>query len=156
MDTTYQFAEKFRDQVRRCSSGGFCRAVCPLFGLTNRPAYHARGKMLVLKEVMEGNIPLNDEVIETLFQCTTCASCAKNCPSGVNVPEIIKSVRKDMVRLGSCHPAFVGMNKVLQTSPNIYGEEKLPDFEREFLFTFSKLDQESKPISTWPSTTRTG
>lgn len=133
METThkYQFADKFRDQVLRCSSCGFCRAVCPIFGLTKRPAYNARGKMLVLKEVMEGNIPLNDELIETLFQCTTCASCAKNCPSGVNVPEIIKSVRRDMVRSGSCHPAFVGMNKVLQASPNIYGEEGPANIERE-------------------------
>jgi Fe-S oxidoreductase len=131
MEKPYEFVEKFRDQVLRCSSCGFCRAVCPVFGLTKRPAYNARGKMLVLKEVMDGNIRLNDELIETLFQCTTCASCAKNCPSGVNVPEIIKSVRKDMVRLGSCHSAFVGMNKVLQTSPNIYGEEGPPDFERE-------------------------
>jgi len=131
MERKYQFAEEFRDQVLRCSSCGFCRAVCPVFGLTKRPAYNARGKMLILKEVMEGNIPLNDELIETLFQCTTCASCAKNCPSGVDVPEIIKSVRKDMVSVGSCHPAFEGMNKVLQTSPNIYGEDEPPDFGRE-------------------------
>jgi len=131
MDSTYEFAEKFRDQVLRCSSCGFCRAVCPVFGITKRPAFNARGKMLVLKEVMDGNIPLNDELIETLFQCTTCAACANNCPSGVNVPEIIKSVRKDMVHLGSCHPAFVAMNQVLETSPNIYGEPGPPDFERE-------------------------
>ena len=131
MDSTYEFAEKFRDQVLRCSSCGFCRAVCPVFGITKRPAFNARGKMLVLKEVMDGNIPLNDELIETLFQCTTCAACANNCPSGVNVPEIIKSVRKDMVHAGSCHPAFVAMNQVLETSPNIYGESVPPDFERE-------------------------
>lgn len=131
MERTYAFTEKFRDQVLRCSSCGFCRAVCPVFGLTKRPALNARGKMLVLKEVMEGTIPLDDELIETLFQCTTCASCAKNCPSGVNVPEIIKSVRKDMVSLGSCHPAFTGMNRVLQEHTNIYGEEAPPDFERQ-------------------------
>jgi len=131
MDTIYEFEKEFRDQVLRCSSCGFCRAVCPVFGLTKRPALNARGKMLVLKEVMNGNTPLNDELTETLFQCTTCASCAKNCPSGVNVPEIIKSVRKDMVHMGSCHPAFVGMNRVLGNSPNIYGEEGPPDFGRE-------------------------
>jgi len=131
METNYGFAEKFRDQVLRCSSCGFCRAVCPVFGITKRPALNARGKMLVLKEIMDGNIPLSDDLIDTLFQCTTCASCAKNCPSGVNVPEIIKSVRKDMVQAGTCHPAFVGMNQVLQASPNIYGEEGPPDFGRE-------------------------
>jgi len=131
MDAKYPFAEKFRDQILRCSSCGFCRAVCPVFGLTKRPAFNARGKMLVLKEVMDGTIQLSDELIETLFQCTTCASCANQCPSGVNPPEIIKEVRKDMVHIGSCHPAFTGMNQVLQSHTNIYAEEEPADFERQ-------------------------
>ncbi|MDZ7696361.1 MAG: (Fe-S)-binding protein [Deltaproteobacteria bacterium] len=131
MEEHYEFEKKFRDQVLRCSSCGFCRAVCPVFGLTKRPAFNARGKMLILKEVMDGNIELNDELVETLFQCTTCASCANQCPSGVNPPEIIKQVRKDMVHRGTCHPAFEGMNRVLETHTNIYGEDEPEDFGRE-------------------------
>ncbi|MEJ2586631.1 MAG: (Fe-S)-binding protein [Deltaproteobacteria bacterium] len=131
MKDTYTFEEKFRDQVLRCSSCGFCRAVCPVFGLTKRPAFNARGKMLILKEVMDGHIELNDDLIETLFQCTTCASCANQCPSGVNPPEIIKAVRKDMVKRGTCHPAFEGMHRVLEEHTNIYGEDEPEDFERE-------------------------
>lgn len=125
------FVEKFRDQVLRCSKCGFCQAVCPVFGLTLRPALNARGKMMVLKEVMDGSIELSDELIETLFQCTTCGNCTQNCPSGVSVPEIIKEARQDMVRAGSCHPAFTGMNKVLAAQTNIYGEDEPEDFERE-------------------------
>jgi Fe-S oxidoreductase len=87
--------------------------------------------MLVLKEVMDGKIELNDELIETLFQCTTCANCYQNCPSGVNVPDVIKQVRKDMVNIGSCHPAFKGMHMVLQKHTNIYAEDEPEDFERE-------------------------
>jgi heterodisulfide reductase subunit D len=131
MEGNYEFENKFRDQILRCSSCGFCRAVCPVFGLTKRPAFNARGKMLILKEVMDGNVPLNDELVETLFQCTTCAACANQCPSGVNPPEIIKQVRKDMVQGGTCHPAFEGMNRVLQEYTNIYGEDEPEDFERE-------------------------
>lgn len=131
MEAKYDFARKYRDQILRCSSCGFCRAVCPIFGLTKRPAFNARGKMLILKEVMDGNIDLSDELIETLFQCTTCASCAKQCPSGVNPPDIIKQVRKDMVHIGSCHPAFKGMNEVLKTSTNIYAEDEHEDFGRK-------------------------
>jgi Fe-S oxidoreductase len=127
----FRFEELFRDQVLRCSSCGFCQAVCPVFGLTLRPSYNARGKMLVLKEVMDGTVPLSDELIETLFQCTTCGICAKNCPSGVNPPEIIKAARRDMVAAGSCHPAFRGMKDVLSGFPNIYGEVEAPDFGRE-------------------------
>ncbi len=130
MEDRYNFAKKYRDQLLRCSSCGSCRAVCPVFGITKRPAYNARGKMLILKEVMEGTVELNDDLIETLFQCTTCASCAENCPSGVNPPEIIKQARKDMVNLGSCHPAFKAMNEVLKTSTNIYAEEETEDFDR--------------------------
>ncbi len=124
----YKFEEQFRDQVLRCSVCGFCQAVCPIYGLTRRPALNARGKMLVLQEVMAGRQELNDDLVETLFQCTGCASCAENCPSGVNVPDIIKAARRDMVDAGSCHPAFTGMDQVLRTSPNIYAEEDLPDY----------------------------
>jgi len=131
MEAKYDFERKYRDQVLRCSNCGFCRAVCPVFGTTLRPAYNARGKMLILKEVMDGTIDLNDELIETLFQCTTCAACAESCPSGVNVPDIIKQVRRDMVNIGSCHPAFKGMNEVLKKHTNIYAEDEPEDFERE-------------------------
>jgi Fe-S oxidoreductase len=131
MRDKYEFETKFRDQILKCSRCGFCQAVCPVYGSTLRPACNARGKMLILKEVMDDRIELNDELIDTLFQCTTCANCYENCPSGVNVPEIIKQVRKDMVHIGSCHPAFTGMNEVLQTHDNIYAEDEPEDFERE-------------------------
>ena len=131
MKMKYGFERKFRDQVLRCSSCGFCQAVCPVFGITFRPALNARGKMLVLQEVMDGDAELNQELIETLFQCTTCANCSTNCPSGVSVPDIIKEARKDMVAEGACHPAFISMNEALKMRHNIYGEEKPEDFGRE-------------------------
>ena len=124
MEAKYDFEKKYREQILKCSRCGFCQAVCPVFGATLRPALNARGKMLLLKEVMDGKIELNDELIESLFQCTTCASCVENCPSGVEVPDIIKEARKDMVNIGSCHPAFKGMHQVLQKHTNIYGEDE--------------------------------
>ena len=131
MEAKYDFEKKYREQILQCSRCGFCQAHCPVYGSTLRPSLNARGKMLLLKEVMDGKIELNDELIESLFQCTTCASCFENCPSGVEVPDIIKEARKDMVNIGSCHPAFTGMNKVLQKHTNIYGEDEPEDFERE-------------------------
>jgi Fe-S oxidoreductase len=131
MEAKYDFARTYRDQILKCSRCGYCQAVCPAFGATLRPALNARGKMLLLKEVMDGRLDLGDELIETLFQCTTCASCTQGCPSGVKVPEIIKAVRKEMVHIGSCHPAFKGMNEILQKFTNIYGEEQPADLKRE-------------------------
>jgi Fe-S oxidoreductase len=131
MEAKYDFEKKFREQILQCSRCGFCQAVCPVYGSTLRPGLNARGKMLLLKEVMDGHLELNDQLGESLFQCTTCASCFENCPSGVEVPEIIKQARKDMVNVGSCHPAFEGMHKVLQKHTNIYAEDEPEDFERE-------------------------
>ncbi len=131
MPDTHPLLEEFRDQIQRCSRCGFCQAHCPVFGGTQRPALNARGKMLLLKEVLAGRLELDQELIETIFQCTTCASCAQNCPSGVEVPEIIKAARREMVGLGTCHPAFVGMDQVLDQHHNIYAEEEPEDFDRE-------------------------
>jgi Fe-S oxidoreductase len=131
MEAKYDFARKYREQILKCSRCGFCQAVCPVYTSTLRPSYNARGKMLLIKEVMDGKLELGDELIETLFRCTTCASCANNCPSGVNVPEIIKQVRKDIVNIGFCHPAFKGMKKVLEKHGNIYADDEPEDFERK-------------------------
>lgn len=131
MEAKYDFERKYREQILQCSRCGFCQAHCPVYGSTLRPALNARGKMLLLKEIMDRKIDLDDELIETLFQCTTCASCFENCPSGVKVPDIIKQARKDMVDIGSCHPVFKGMNEVLQKHTNIYAEDEPEDFERE-------------------------
>lgn len=130
MEPTRTFETLFREQILQCSRCGFCQAVCPVYGATLRPSLNARGKMLLLKEVMDGTLALDEALVETLFQCTTCASCARSCPSGVNVPEILKQVRRDMVALGTCHPAFKGMNQVLEAHTNIYAEEEAPDLGR--------------------------
>lgn len=131
MEAKYEFERKYRKQILQCSRCGYCQAVCPVYNATKRPAFNARGKMLLLKEVMDGKIDLNDDMIDTMFQCTTCAACHENCPSGVNVPEIIKQARKDMVDVGSCHPAFIGMNEVLNKHTNIYAEDEPEDFDKE-------------------------
>lgn len=130
MQDKHRLLGEFRDQIQRCSRCGFCQAHCPVFGGTRRPAMNARGKMLLLKEVLEGKLELDENLIETIFQCTTCASCAVNCPSGVDVPKIIKAARAEMVGLGTCHPAFIGMNNVLDEHDNIYAEDEPEDFDR--------------------------
>lgn len=131
MKPTYPFADEFKEHLISCSRCGFCQASCPVFAQTLRPALNARGKMLILKEVMDGDLPLNDELIETVFQCTNCAACSTSCPAGVKVPEIIRQARKDMVDIGACHPVFTGMNEVLEKHSNIYADKNPVDFGKE-------------------------
>ncbi|MCF8042976.1 MAG: (Fe-S)-binding protein [Desulfarculaceae bacterium] len=130
MQLSSEFRENFEEQILQCSQCGFCQAVCPLFAVSLRPAFNARGKMMVLKEALRGKLALDEQVLDSIFQCTACANCSHHCPSGVDVPGIVKAARREMSRTGSCHPAFTGLSQVLAQHGNIYAEEDPPEFQR--------------------------
>ena len=98
-----QFGEKRRKAITQCSRCGFCRAVCPIFDLTKRPITNARGKMILLKEVMDGKLPITEGVAQALLRCTTCMNCTVNCPSGADPQEVIKCCQL-------LEPTFGGIN----------------------------------------------
>jgi heterodisulfide reductase subunit D len=123
-------SKEYYDLILRCSNCGLCGSVCPIYITTRRSAISARGKMIILQDILEGRQEICDELVESLFQCTICAACSTLCPAGVDVPEILKAMRKDLVNLDTCHPAFKGMNKVLSRYNNIYSEDKRETFER--------------------------
>jgi len=123
MPDQLQFDEIRRKAIIQCSRCGFCRAVCPIFDLTKRPLTNARGKMILMKEVMEEKLPLTEAVARAFLRCTTCMNCTVNCPSGVDPQEIVKSARKDMVGIGMDN-LFRAMGEMIGKYGNIYGEEK--------------------------------
>jgi len=127
MVTQLQFDEKRRKAITQCSRCGFCRAVCPIFELTKRPITNARGKMILLKEVMEGKFPVTEGVAQALLRCTTCMNCTVSCPSGADPQEVIKTMRKDMVGMGYDN-LFKAMGEVVEKYGNIYGEKERHDW----------------------------
>ena len=127
MANPLQLDEKRRKAITQCSRCGFCRAVCPIFDLTKRPITNARGKMILMKEVMEGKLPVTEGVAQALLRCTTCMNCTVNCPSGVDPQEVIKAARKDMVGMGYDN-LFKKMGEVVEKYGNIYGEEERYDW----------------------------
>jgi Fe-S oxidoreductase len=127
MTNQLQFDEKQRKAITQCSRCGFCRAVCPIFDLTKRPITNARGKMILMKEVMEGKLPVTEGVAQALLRCTTCMNCTTNCPSGVDPQEIFKAARKDLVGIGFDN-LFKKMGEIVEKYGNIYGEEERHDW----------------------------
>lgn len=119
------------DLILRCNHCGFCLAACPLFKATRRNALNARGKMILMQDVLEDRQEICSELIETLFQCTLCGGCAHQCPAGIDVPDILKAVRKDMVDIDVCHSVFKGMNQALDRHGNIYSIDERETFGRK-------------------------
>jgi Fe-S oxidoreductase len=122
--------EKKRKAITQCSRCGFCRAVCPIFELTKRPITNARGKMILLKEVMEGKIPATEGVAQALLRCTTCMNCTVSCPSGIDPQDLIRTARKELVALGYDN-LFKVMGDVVQKYGNIYGEKNRHDWSHK-------------------------
>ena len=122
-----QLDEKQRKAITQCSRCGFCRAVCPIFDLTKRPITNARGKMILMKEVMDGKLPVTEGVAQAILRCTTCMNCTVNCPSGVDPQEVIKAARKNLVEAGYDN-LFKKMGEVIEKYGNIYGEGERHDW----------------------------
>ncbi|MFQ5904409.1 MAG: (Fe-S)-binding protein [Candidatus Binatia bacterium] len=123
MTERLQFYEKWREAIIQCSRCGFCRAVCPIFEVSRRALANARGKMILLKEAMGGELPVTDGVAQAIMRCTTCMNCTVNCPSGAEPDKVIKAARKEMVGMGYDN-LFQAMGEIVEKYGNIYGEEQ--------------------------------
>lgn len=126
----YSFIDEFRDDLIHCSRCGFCQGACPVYGATLRPALNPRGKMLLLKDLLDGRLALSEELSEAFYQCTGCGNCALNCPAGVKVPEMIKAARRGLVQEGFSHPAFRELPQFLTRNSHLYGDEAGLPFSR--------------------------
>jgi glycolate oxidase iron-sulfur subunit len=76
------------DALYRCNKCGFCQATCPFYQSTREEWTVVRGRLRLMKAVMEGTLPLSDGYIRCLYQCFTCGACSVTCPSGVEVEKI--------------------------------------------------------------------
>jgi glycolate oxidase iron-sulfur subunit len=72
------------DQIlRRCVHCGFCNATCPTFRLTGNELEGPRGRIYLIKDVLEGETPTR-RTVGHLDRCLGCRACETTCPSGVN------------------------------------------------------------------------
>ncbi len=79
--------------LRKCVHCGFCTATCPTYQLLGDELDGPRGRIYLLKQVMEGAQPTR-KTQEHLDRCLTCRNCESTCPSGVQYGHLIDIGRK--------------------------------------------------------------
>ncbi len=74
--------------LRKCVHCGFCTATCPTYQLLGDELDGPRGRIYLIKEVLEGG-PVSAKTQLHLDRCLTCRSCETTCPSGVQYTRLL-------------------------------------------------------------------
>jgi glycolate oxidase iron-sulfur subunit len=79
--------------LRKCVHCGFCTATCPTYQLLGDELDGPRGRIYLMKQVLEGHAPTRATQVH-LDRCLTCRNCESTCPSGVQYGHLVEIGRK--------------------------------------------------------------
>jgi len=79
--------------LRKCVHCGFCTATCPTFVTLGDELDSPRGRIYLIKDMLENDKPATDKVVKHLDRCLSCLSCTTTCPSGVDYMHLIDNAR---------------------------------------------------------------
>ncbi len=75
--------------LRKCVHCGMCNATCPTYGISGDELEGPRGRIYLIKDMLENNKPANKKIAKHIDSCLSCYACMTTCPSGVNYMHLI-------------------------------------------------------------------
>ncbi|SFL62602.1 heterodisulfide reductase-related iron-sulfur binding cluster [Methylorubrum salsuginis] len=79
--------------LRTCVHCGFCTATCPTYLLLGDELDSPRGRIYLIKDMLEGGKAATREVVKHVDRCLSCLSCMTTCPSGVHYMHLVDHAR---------------------------------------------------------------
>lgn len=84
--------------IDNCVHCGFCLQACPTYLATNDENDSPRGRVLLMRALVEGDLALDDESVQThIDRCLGCRGCETACPSGVPYGALLEATRATML-----------------------------------------------------------
>jgi glycolate oxidase iron-sulfur subunit len=84
--------------LRTCVHCGFCIATCPTYVLLGDELDSPRGRIYLIKDMLEHDRPATADVVIHIDRCLSCLSCMTTCPSGVNYMHLVDHARVHIER----------------------------------------------------------
>ena len=100
--------------LRKCVHCGFCLATCPTYQLLGDELDSPRGRIYLIKQVLEGHAPTRETQLH-LDRCLTCLNCETTCPSGVEYGHLVDIGRQVVERSVERPPADARQRALLRT-----------------------------------------
>ncbi len=79
--------------LRACVHCGFCTATCPTYQVLGDELDSPRGRIYLIKEMLESGRPADARTVKHIDRCLSCLACMTTCPSGVNYMHLIDQAR---------------------------------------------------------------
>jgi len=80
--------------LRACVHCGFCTATCPTYVLLGDELDSPRGRICLIKNMLEQGGPVGAETVKHIDRCLSCLACMTTCPSGVNYMHLVDHGRR--------------------------------------------------------------
>ena len=109
--------------LRRCVHCGFCTATCPTYQLLGDELDGPRGRIYLIKQVLEGK-PVTEKTRLHLDRCLTCRSCETTCPSGVKYSHLLdigRQVVEEMLPRQGGDALMRRMLRAMLPRPGVFG-----------------------------------
>jgi glycolate oxidase iron-sulfur subunit len=79
--------------LRTCVHCGFCTATCPTYVLLGDELDSPRGRIYLIKDMLEEDKPANEKIALHIDRCLSCLACVTTCPSGVDYMHLVDHAR---------------------------------------------------------------
>ena len=93
--------QEANDILRRCVHCGFCTATCSTYVLLGDERDSPRGRIYLIKDMLENDRKASNEVRFHIDRCLSCLSCMTTCPSGVDYMHLVDFARVRIEETGS-------------------------------------------------------
>ena len=146
--------------LRKCTHCGMCTATCPTYQLLSDELDSPRGRIYLMKQVLEGAAPTAKTQLH-LDRCLTCLSCETTCPTGVRYGRLVDIGRKlveERVARGPAESAWRGALNAALPKPSLFGVLlKLGQLVRTLLppALKRKVPPAAAPAGPWPGAAHT-
>ena len=84
--------------LRACVHCGFCTATCPTYQVLGDELDSPRGRIYLIKDMLENDRPADARTVKHLDRCLSCLACMTTCPSGVHYMHLIDHARAHVER----------------------------------------------------------
>ena len=83
---------------RKCVHCGMCNATCPTYQVLGDELDGPRGRIYMIKDMLENNKPANEKIVKHIDRCLSCYACVTTCPSGVDYLHLVDHGRNHIER----------------------------------------------------------